>query len=251
MAAWPSDGRVRNGAAASSPGRRGLRDVERSKGASDPARHHTSGSPHARLAMILVAGKYIARGSPLAQSALELVGAQPSDAVAEQQLEALRQLVEHLAPSCPPVLQPAIDDYLSLVAEGDRRDAVTLRPKRSLRQTSRCIGDRSRGTRANAAPAALALSAAGRQLLRGRSGGIRVPGLAVVAPARRVEPPLQPPSTATAATRRTPLVTGALPQRHSARYGVAVARWRSLRARPTLVRSASCSCWASCWWVWA
>lgn len=71
---------------------------------------------HARLAMVPIAGKYIARRSAQAQPMLAFLGAGPIGNDPAQQPAALRQFVEQVTPDCPAPLASAVESYLSLVA---------------------------------------------------------------------------------------------------------------------------------------
>ena len=82
----------------------------------EPYRDPPAEERQARLAMVLIAGRDLARRSPLADKMLQTLGAAASGDQPRTQLLALEKLVAELATDCPTWLVAAVSNYLSLVA---------------------------------------------------------------------------------------------------------------------------------------
>jgi predicted nucleotidyltransferase len=116
MAAWPDDCEVVHGADAAprtdAPFAQWNGDGPRNQ----PLDLSPAEELQARLAMVPIAGKYIARRSPSADGMLQFLGARAPSSQPATQLEALQGLVAARLAECPAWLVSTVSEYLSLVA---------------------------------------------------------------------------------------------------------------------------------------
>ncbi len=116
MGGWPRDCEVEHGADAAP--RSGMPFAEwNGRGPrNEPIEIGPAEARQARLAMVPIAGKYVARRSPIADGMLQTLGTPAPSGQPSAQLEALEALVAELAGSCPTWLVAAVSGYLALVA---------------------------------------------------------------------------------------------------------------------------------------
>lgn len=115
MAAWPSDSLVRRGGEAVSHVDLAFRDWNGRGHRQAPLDVSAEARQLAHIAMVPIAGKYVARRSSAAQPMIEFLTGEAASAHPEAQLTQLRALVGGMGAGCPVSLLSAIRSHLSLV----------------------------------------------------------------------------------------------------------------------------------------
>ena len=115
MAAWPDDCDIKRGADAAPKVAVPFAEWNGRGPRQPPLDAATSDERQDRLAMVPIAGKYIARRSPRAAPMLAFLGARTTTDEPRDQLEALRELVVELSDESPAWLVATVNEYLALV----------------------------------------------------------------------------------------------------------------------------------------
>lgn len=116
MGAWPDDCQVMHGADSAPRTNTPFAEWNGGGARNQPVDISPAEELQARLAMVPIAGKYIARRSPAADGMLQFLGAPAPSTQPLAQLQALQDLVADLAAECPTWLVSTVSEYLSLVA---------------------------------------------------------------------------------------------------------------------------------------